>query len=75
MTPEQLQQHCAAIGYPWVAMDSDLMGGRWMMYDSRPNRSDEEWWPTGLRFAVVLVAVDYTGHFQDSLRGPKEAKQ
>jgi hypothetical protein len=30
--------------------------------------------PQGLEFVVVLAKVAYSGRWQDSLRGPKEAK-
>jgi hypothetical protein len=77
MTPEQLQAHAAALGYPWVAMDLD---GTWLMYDCKPQirgfnlsfwRCDDP----GHRNGVYITAnIAYTGRWQDSLRGPKENK-
>ena len=77
MTPEQLQQHCAAIGYPWVAMEDN---GDWWA-TTLPMRNDGEKWfvsnaierDGSFRIIKARVSVTYTGRWQDSLRGPKEA--
>jgi hypothetical protein len=75
MTPEQLQAHAAALGYPWVAMNEDR---HWLMYDARPRWFDRggAWRPmgSGCEWAVVLVDVTYAGTARASLRGPKENK-
>ena len=77
MTPEQLQAHAEAIGYPWVAMDRD---GTWLMYGSKPKISGfcQSYWrcdaPSNGGGVYVTVEVTYTGRWQDSLRGPKEDK-
>ena len=75
LTPEQLQAHAEALGYPWVGMNKS---GDWNMFRHEPFNEDERWRvpfePTGLRHPIYSTVI-YSGRWQDSLRGPKEAKR
>ena len=75
MTPEQLQAHAAALGYPWVAMQH---GRVWRMFTRKPtwmHLCGGYWTSVEGHEAVVEAAVAYDGTAQKSLRGPKEAKR
>lgn len=77
MTPEELQETCEKLGYPWVGMDKD---GTWSMFrvqSEKPSLNHPEVWTLGISDSCLNLRhlkIDYQGDWKDSLRGPKEER-
>jgi len=69
LLPEQVRKAANDLGYPWVAEDKH---GIWRMFKEAPKK-DFQIDAEVSKGVKILVDVIYSGKWEDSLLGPKDA--